>query len=1182
MFDGADDKRQPLLSPEARRPFVDENDSNAGTSTNAASASGGAGAVTGTSEETKSPRTSGRAERWRRGGAASSSTGTDRVGRGISPTAATARGSSPFSAGARGVSPGPAEGARSGSKKNANMQAAISELRAASATMARSHAILTSPVGSAGGSPTAGAFAPSSPGSGVSSPTDTRSGPTFSVGDAGFGAAVTATAGALRREPHRVQATQEYYLGSGATPPRSPSPCSPWKADISGDGVGPAERRAQAEDAAGNALTAVVVEGGNAGNNEGAESGTGGGPSGRGTVSNAASSLSVPSGRSADAAAGAVDADAEAPRASLNTESEGGADIEVDEPLNTVSESRRLATRHQMNIVPRSSESSVLGPPDGNSPRLSTYGDADDVDIVQMTSEVYFVADNEGKVNLDVMRLGALRGSCKVKYRSVDCTATAGDAFGGVSGTITFREGEHTKQIKIVIYSDDIWTGTQEFKIELSDPQNCHLGKYLYFARVQIMDTATFPSNTHRDAILGGPETMRKVSGLSFFRDYCSMVLQDRRTKMRCGLVLLMSQAEGLYVALTLYINIYIVDVVLKQEEENIPELLLHDGPYDGRAHTAVLVGVLYFAPMLICHTFAYISASIDLGGQIRESLQKGLFRTYLDYSAGSREKVTSSDVQVGILQNCAEAAEGFMLFMEVISLTMKLMILTYFVSLESPNALEVAAAMPVLMIIWIVLRVSVLERRNKETKRMTAHVMRFVTSVCEHFQLIAGFRQRPQVCEMLNEHLEESGTATLNLEITELNNKYFSMWLGPFFTGVYMALYAPKVLSGGLELGVFLATVRIFKELSEVFTEIYEALVKTSTSIGSLKSLMVLFNMPTDLKQKQHNLRKIREMSRMERLKAFADNEEKGQQRPLKYKPSGTKQRVFRTDLIDFKMLGVSFKYTSGARGTVVLNNVSVMWPQGSLVAVVGSHGTGKGTLLDIIGGRLFPSQGEVFAPAHLRLLLIGAEPVIMSMSLWKNLTFGRAEASPRRVWEILDGLNAMKSLHILWEELQENKKQGEEVADLAKAAGFIKEHDDRASQGSLSDDDADVDFFETEAEHKRNGWSATMSASELNKLHLARALIVNAEVLVLHRPFHKYDESTVQCVMGALQEHIRNRGYKVPTQDVLERRPRTIVFTPSQKHQAVQADIIWRLRNKTVEEISPEKLLVSRVSIA
>eukprot|EP00928_Gymnodinium_smaydae_P004512 TRINITY_DN11529_c0_g6_i1.p1 TRINITY_DN11529_c0_g6~~TRINITY_DN11529_c0_g6_i1.p1 ORF type:complete len:1170 (+),score=263.40 TRINITY_DN11529_c0_g6_i1:1319-4828(+) len=1169
MLNGDADKRQPLLSAEEKRALAEEASAAASSAddptrgaaagANAAEIAGAVGAV-GAEGAAVSADVAADAGGASAGdgcvGAPSAGVGGSSASRTISRATASpsARGRNDRS-GTRwrraAGTPGASQGSRGGISprgvspaRSAHMSAAISELRAASATMSRSQTVLSSPQGSsAAGSPGARALLTPSP----SSPGNFGSVDVSEVGG-GFGAAVTAAAGALRRELlERPRAAQEFSLASGGSTPCTPSPRSPWEGDASPSGAGGAEQPADCAEGAPSSLASAAD--------------------------------STRSRRSADAAAGARRAEPEAvvtPRSEL-TEVTGDSGFEGNDEL-------------LLNVAP-SAPITLSAATDGALPEANGGArgspavageDLQELDIVQMTSEVFFVADNEGKINLDVMRLGTLEGTCKVNFKTVDCSARAGDAFGGKSGTITFRSGEHTKQIKIVIYSDDIWTGTQEFKVELSDPQQCNLGQYLYFARVQIMDTATFPSNRHRDQILGGPESMRTVSGVAFFKDYCSMVLQEERTRMRFAACLLMSQSEGLYVALTLYINIYITDVVLKQDDENLPELWLHDGPYDGRAYTAVFLGFLYFAPMLIIHIFAYISASIDLGGQTRELLQKGLFRMYLDYSANSRAKVTSSDIQVGILHNCAEAAEGFMLFMEVISLSMKLLILVYFVLQENPRALMVAGFMPVFMAIWIALRVSVLERRNKETKKMTAHVMRFVTSVCDHFQLIAGFRQRPQVCEMLSEHLEEAGRAQLNLEITELNNEYFSKWLGPLCTGIYIAFWAPRVLSGALNIGIYLATIRVFKELSEVFSEIYSALVKMIASIGSLKALLILFNMPTDLIQKQHNLRKIREMSRMERLKAFSGNNVTAERLELKYRPRDSNRRIFRTDLIEFKLWGVSFKYTTAPRVDVVLNNVTVSWPQGSLVAIVGAHGSGKSTLMDIIGGRLFASQGEVFCPAHLRVLLINADPVLLSVSLWKNLTFGRGEACHRRVWEILEGLGANRALRILWDDLQAMKLDGD-VADLAKARGFPMPGEDGESQASLSDDDeADVDFIEGDASHKHSAWCSTMSASELQKLHLARALVVNSEVLVLHRPLDKYDDKTALCVLGAIQEHIQTRGYKVDPSGALERRPRTVVFTPSQKSQACTADIIWRLKNKCVERISAETLQKTRVSIS
>ena len=64
-------------------------------------------------------------------------------------------------------------------------------------------------------------------------------------------------------------------------------------------------------------------------------------------------------------------------------------------------------------------------------------------DIVQLSSPIYFVEETDKKISLEVMRLGLLKGSCSIKYRTVDGQmAKEGVRFRGAIGELVFLDGE--------------------------------------------------------------------------------------------------------------------------------------------------------------------------------------------------------------------------------------------------------------------------------------------------------------------------------------------------------------------------------------------------------------------------------------------------------------------------------------------------------------------------------------------------------------------------------------------------------------------------------------------------------------------------------------------------------------------------------------------------------------------
>ena len=70
-------------------------------------------------------------------------------------------------------------------------------------------------------------------------------------------------------------------------------------------------------------------------------------------------------------------------------------------------------------------------------------------------------------------------GDIEVKYRTIDKTAFDGKDFTGGEGTIFFKSGETTKDIKIPIIDDMSASGTEEFfEVELFELSNegCKFG----------------------------------------------------------------------------------------------------------------------------------------------------------------------------------------------------------------------------------------------------------------------------------------------------------------------------------------------------------------------------------------------------------------------------------------------------------------------------------------------------------------------------------------------------------------------------------------------------------------------------------------------------------------------------------------------------------------------------------
>eukprot|EP00438_Fugacium_kawagutii_P013022 Skav214737 [mRNA] locus=scaffold3176:92204:93454:+ [translate_table: standard] len=55
---------------------------------------------------------------------------------------------------------------------------------------------------------------------------------------------------------------------------------------------------------------------------------------------------------------------------------------------------------------------------------------------------------------------------------------------------------------------------------------------------------------------------------------------------------------------------------------------------------------------------------------------------------------------------------------------------------------------------------------------------------------------------------------------------------------------------------------------------------------------------------------------------------------------------------------------------------------------------------------------------------------------------------------------------------------------------------------------------------------WDQVLSHTQQVKLGLARALVANPDVLLLHKPAMPYDDRTSHMVLEVIKSHVKNRG--------------------------------------------------------
>eukprot|EP00747_Dinoflagellata_sp_TGD_P155445 gnl/TRDRNA2_/TRDRNA2_177579_c1_seq3.p1 gnl/TRDRNA2_/TRDRNA2_177579_c1~~gnl/TRDRNA2_/TRDRNA2_177579_c1_seq3.p1 ORF type:complete len:791 (+),score=130.85 gnl/TRDRNA2_/TRDRNA2_177579_c1_seq3:108-2480(+) len=738
-------------------------------------------------------------------------------------------------------------------------------------------------------------------------------------------------------------------------------------------------------------------------------------------------------------------------------------------------------------------------PPQGRS-RSSLVGDASpaQVSVVQFAQPIFFALEGtDTELSIDVMRLGKLDDAVSVSYHTADASAKAGSKYEAVEGELHFEPGETQKSLLVRIIDDDHFTTTVDFRVNLVHPKQCKLGNYLHTCRVKIIDDDIFPSNRFKEQIQS--ENFEEIPGVLLMLEFFKFSLNVPGVRWRTLLKISLAQLHNLYYLLTTYLSLYVVDVFFNDEE--VEKLLVKDS----HSKTAMVIAALYIVPFALLHLVDIMSLRLEVAGQLQKQLQEDLFRKYLHYNEESREKVPQSDLTLIMLKSTNEIVEaGFMKGMHMFRVCGKIAVVAGFVYQESPDALLPIVCFPILVGIWVTMRVELFTRLGGVLIENEHAAAKEVHDAGAAFRLIADFSKRGKINQSFRVKVDNIMESFLPLERASLNSSYFIKWMATLLLAAYIVLFSGQVIAGQLSLGTFLATLKIIQELGIEFKEIYEEAEEVVRSIGPLFEVTKLINGKTDAKQRRESSFKKAKKMQSEMARTHAEN-------------SGVSQ-LLEVDHIPLMITDMRFHY-GGPNSPCVISVKSLSVPQGSLVAIIGQHGSGKNTFMQLLGEVLEPQEGEIFLPPHLRKVHVSKAPIMVKGSLFANLTFGGDE-KPERVRRILQRL------------------------ELREA--------DRLMQQELDAEDNEC---------KDTRWQNILTETEMSLVHLARAFVFNPNILVAHKPTAPFNKAKAKFVMKLLFEFCVLSGIEMDG-DKTHRRPRTVFYSSDEPADSQDhANLVWEI---------------------
>jgi len=231
-----------------------------------------------------------------------------------------------------------------------------------------------------------------------------------------------------------------------------------------------------------------------------------------------------------------------------------------------------------------------------------------------------------------------------------------------------------------------------------------------------------------------------------------------------------------------------------------------------------------------------------------------------------------------------------------------------------------------------------------------------------------------------------------------------------------------------------------------------------------------------------------------------------------------------FPMDTVPLMFEKLRFSYDDGG-STDQVEDFDATIAQGKTVSITGKNGSGKATFTKIVGLVLPPGSGVFFVPSHLRVLHVSAEVCMWPGTLAENIFFGLCA---------FQGLMTDEYKKLTKEELE----RGWRICKLLQfTEDMQREAEDLTS--------------ETEAEN------LPLSLSQKKMIHLARALIVNPEVLVVHHPTLFLPKDMVKVIARVLKAFVNQKGLAMDPVTRHLRRPRTLFYCTVNEYMAKCADI-------------------------
>lgn len=185
--------------------------------------------------------------------------------------------------------------------------------------------------------------------------------------------------------------------------------------------------------------------------------------------------------------------------------------------------------------------------------------------VFQFSTGLYFAEDDEGVVEVDILRIGSTHARAWVEYVTESGSASAGVQFESAKGTVVFNVGEYIKSISVRLHRSEVWQAPLDFavRLEKSSPDAAiNATSHLDRARVWILHVGRYPTD-RIDA---------KSSRIELLREFCRKCLSNDVVRVGTLKTLLVDQLANVVYLWQLWLSVLFVDHVLDAQSAHLDD----------------------------------------------------------------------------------------------------------------------------------------------------------------------------------------------------------------------------------------------------------------------------------------------------------------------------------------------------------------------------------------------------------------------------------------------------------------------------------------------------------------------------------------------------------------------------------------------------------------------------------